>query len=238
MQAPGRHGLASQSKRSDLVQKSTDHRHHRSGWRLPGRIPAGQRLRSPRRKAPRVVLQHGPHRPPVPGSARDRRADVPALRRPDGFHQHHSHHPGGAAGRDLQSRGAEPCRRVVRDARIHGECGCRWHIAGTRGHSPSRAGKKDPLLPGLDVRTLRQGRRDAAIGDDPVLPALAICRGQDLRLLDNRQLPRSLRPVRLQRHSLQPRVADSRRDLRHPARSPAHWPVSASDFRTASTSAT
>ena len=43
--------------------------------------------------------------------------------------------------------------------------------------------------------------------------------------LDRRQLPRSLRHVRLQRHPLQPRVAHARRDLRHPqdhARAGAH----------------
>jgi hypothetical protein len=42
----------------------------------------------------------------------------------------------------------------------------------------------------------------------------ALCGGQALRLLDHRQLPRGLRPVRLQRHPLQPREPAARRDLR------------------------
>ena len=48
----------------------------------------------------------------------------------------------------------------------------------------------------------------------PVLSALALWRGQGVRLLDHGQLPRGLRPVRLQRHPVQSRVADAGRDLR------------------------
>ena len=47
------------------------------------------------------------------------------------------------------------------------------------------------------------------------LSALALRRGEALRLLDHGQLPRGLRHVRLQRHPVQPRVAAPRRDLRH-----------------------
>ena len=57
-------------------------------------------------------------------------------------------------------------------------------------------------------------RRDAATRDDAVLSALAVRGCEGLRLLDHGQLSRSLRPVRLQRHPLQPRVARARRDLR------------------------
>ena len=53
------------------------------------------------------------------------------------------------------------------------------------------------------------------------------CR-QGLRPLDDGQLPRGLRPVRRQRHPLQPRVAPPRRDVRHaqdhPGRSPRSSP--------------
>ena len=41
----------------------------------------------------------------------------PALRRPDGFDQPDPHHPGGAAGRDLQPRRAKPRRRCRSRAR-------------------------------------------------------------------------------------------------------------------------
>ena len=51
--------------------------------------------------------------------------------------------------------------------------------------------------------------------DDALLSALAVRRGEGLCLLDHGQLPRGVRHVRLQRHSLQSRVADPRRDLRH-----------------------
>ena len=52
--------------------------------------------------------------------------------------------------------------------------------------------------------------------DDAVLPALAVRRGQGLRLLGDQELPRGLRHVRGQRHPLQPRVAAARRDVRDP----------------------
>ena len=58
--------------------------------------------------------------------------------------------------------------------------------------------------------------RDPATRDDAVLPALALRRRQALRLLDHRQLPRGLRPLRRKRHPLQPREPTARRDLRHP----------------------
>ena len=56
---------------------------------------------------------------------------------------------------------------------------------------------------------------NAAEGDHAVPPALAVRRGQALRLLDHRQLSRGVRHLRVQRHPVQPRVAGARRDLRH-----------------------
>ena len=49
-----------------------------------------------------------------------------------------------------------------------------------------------------------------------LLPPLPLRRGQGLRPLDHRQLPRVLRPVRLLGHPLQPRVAPPRPGVRHP----------------------
>ena len=71
------------------------------------------------------------------------------------------------------------------------------------------------LLPGLDLGALRQGAGGAAERDDAVLSALALRRRQALRLLDHGELPRGLRHARLERHPVQPRKPDARRDLRH-----------------------
>ena len=50
--------------------------------------------------------------------------------------------------------------------------------------------QQDALLSGLDLRDVRQGAGDSAEGDDAVLSALALRRGQGLRVLDHGQLPR------------------------------------------------
>jgi GDPmannose 4,6-dehydratase len=97
-------------------------------------------------------------------------------------------------------------------------------LAAARGHPHPRAGEEDPLLPGIHLRAVRQGAGDAAEGDHAVLPALALRRRQALRLLDHGQLPRGLRHLRLQRHPVQPREPDPRRDLRHPQDHPRHRP--------------
>ncbi len=81
--------------------------------------------------------------------------------------------------------------------------------------SASSASRTDALLPGLHLRDVRQGAGDAAARDHALLPALALRRRQALCLLDHGELPRGLRHLRLQRHPVQPRVADPRRDLRH-----------------------
>ena len=52
------------------------------------------------------------------------------------------------------------------------------------------------LLPGLLERDVRQGARGPADRDDALLPALALWRGEGLRPLHHRQLPRVLRPAR------------------------------------------
>src|SRR5262249_22614489 len=84
-----------------------------------------------------------------------------------------------------------------------------------RGDTGARARAADAVLPGLDLRALRPGARDAAEGDDAFLSPLAVRGGEALRLLDHGQLPRGLWPVCVQWDPVQPRVADSRRNLRH-----------------------
>ena len=77
-------------------------------------------------------------------------------------------------------------------------------------------GARRALLPGLDLGALRPGAGGAAARDDAVLSAQPLCGGQALRLLDHGELPRGLRHARLERHPVQPREPDPRRDLRHP----------------------
>ena len=198
-----------------------------------------ERLRSPRRQAPLVLVQHRPHRSPVPGPARSGRAHAPALRRPDRFDQPDPHHPAGAAGRNLQPRGAKPRRGVVRDARIHREFRCARHAAHPRsdphpGARRRRRASTRPRPPRCSARCRKFRRR----GNHAFLPALALWRGEALRLLDHGQLSRGVWHVRLQRHPLQPRIADPRRNLRDAqdhARPGAH---PARDWKTACISAT
>ena len=161
-------------------------------------------------------VQHHAHRPPVPGSARAERAtstlhygDLTDSSQPD------PHRAAGAARRDLQPGRAEPRGGELRGARVHRQRRRHGHAAAARGHPHPRAGEEDALLPGLHLRAVWPGAGDAAEGDDAVLSAQPLCRGQALRLLDHRQLPRGLRHLRLQRHPLQPREPAARRDLRH-----------------------
>ena len=93
-----------------------------------------------------VAVQHRPHRPPVPGSARARTSgfilhygDLTDSTQPD------PHRAAGAARRDLQPRRAEPCGGVVRGAGVHGErrrrsarCGC-WRRSASSGWRRRRA---------------------------------------------------------------------------------------------------
>ena len=69
--------------------------------------------------------------------------------------------------------------------------------------------------------------------DHAVLSALALCRGQALRLLDHGELPRGLRHARLQRHPVQPRKPDARRNLRHAQDHPRRRRASSSASTTA-----
>ena len=119
---------------------------------------------------------------------------------------------GGAARRGLQPRRAELRADLLEaagaDGRVHGR---RRHAA-ARGDPPRRS--RHPLLPGLVLGDVRQGARDAAERGDAVLPALPVRRGQGLRALHHRQLPRVVRPVRGLGHPLQPRVAAARARVR------------------------
>ena len=80
---------------------------------------------------------------------------IVALRRYDRRDQPDPHRPGDAARRDLQSRRPITCAGFVRDGRIHRQRRRARHAAPARGDPAAQTGREMPLLPGLDVRTLR-----------------------------------------------------------------------------------
>ena len=59
---------------------------------------------------------------------------------------------------------------------------------------------------------------------DSLLSSVTLWMRQALRPLDHHQLPRILRPVCLQRHHVQPRVAHAWRNLCYPQSDPGHGP--------------
>ena len=63
--------------------------------------------------------------------------------------------------------------------------------------------KADALLPGFNLRTLWKGSRGSTNGDDAFLSSLALCGREALRVLDHRELSRSLRNARLEWDSVQ-----------------------------------
>ena len=140
----------------------------------------------------------------------------PALRRPDRCHQPDPHRAGNPARRDLQSRRAEPRPGQLRDAGIHRQRRCARHAAPARGDPHSRARKTVRFYQASTSELYGMRPGDPAERDHTVLSALALRRRQALCLLDHGELPRGLRHARLQRHPVQPREPDARRDLRHP----------------------
>ena len=84
------------------------------------------------------------------------------------------------------------------------------------------------------VGDVRQGARDAADRDDAVPPALAVRLRQGVRPRHHGQLPRELRPVRLQRASCSTTRARAAASSSSPARSPTPPPASSSACSTRS----
>ena len=205
----GRHILT--THRQDGVpergQARLHHRYHGPGRLVPHRAAAREGLRGARPRPPRLDDQPGPdrpHREPAP---------APALRRPHRRGQPGQPDPRDRAARGLQPRRPEPRQGVLRDARVHRLDRRHRRAAAARGDPRGR--DRLPLLPGLDVGDVR--RQPAAAGRaDAVPPALAVRRGEALRALGDRQLPRGLRPVRGVGDSVQPRVTEARRELRDP----------------------
>ena len=130
-------------------------------------------------------------------------------------------------------RGLQPGRAVVR-AHLVAAAGAHRRVHGPGRHPPARrhpAGRpRRPLLPGLVQRDVRQGAGDAAERAHAVLPAQPLRRGQGLRPLHHRQLPRELRPVRLLGHPVQPRIAAPRSGVRDAQDHATAWPGSSSGW--------
>ena len=174
------------------------HRNHRTGRLLPRRAPAREGLRGARHGAPLLDGEVRPHRPHQgPGHAapgRPARSSLPD-RRAEGVQ----------ARRDLQPRRDELRRAELDPADADRGVHRRRRHARPRGDARGVPG--GPLLPGVELGDVRHGPGDAADREDPLLPALAVRRGEGLRPLDHGELPRVLRPFRLLRHTLQPRIS-------------------------------
>src|SRR2546430_1711350 len=182
-----------------------DHRHHGPGWLVPGRAVARQRLRRGGRRASHVPrLLRADRAPARPREHRPRGPPGPAL-----AHVRGTRRP---AGRSLQPGRPEFRPHVLDPARVDRRVHGARRDAAARGRPPRAP--DGAVLPGELVRDVRQGSGDAAARDDALLPALALRRGQGVRPLDHGQLPGVLRPVRRQRHPLQPRVPPARARVR------------------------
>jgi GDPmannose 4,6-dehydratase len=102
-----------------------------------------------------------------------RPCDVPALRRHDGCDQPDPADAVHPAGRDLQSRRAEPCQVSFETPEYTANADAHGHAAAAGGDPHPRADQgQDAVLPGLDLGALRQGAGSAAERDDAVLSAL------------------------------------------------------------------
>ena len=172
-------------------QAGTDHRHHRSGRLLPGRAAAAKGYevhgiirRSSSFQHGRIDhLYHDPHE--------TRRAAYAALRRP---------RPTRSGLVELHQRRSSPTRSTTSRAQSHvavsfempeytADADGDGHAAAARGHPARRLA--DPLLPGWQLRDVREGAsRPPQTRDDAVLSAQPVRRRQGLRPLDDRQLPR------------------------------------------------
>ena len=89
-------------------------------------------------------------------------------------------------------------------------------LAPARSDPHPAARGKGALLSGLDLRALRQRARRRRTRRRRSTPRSPYARRQALCLLDHRELPRGLRHPCLQRHPVQSRKPDPRRNLRHP----------------------
>ena len=153
-------------------------------------------------------LYQDPHEQGVPFSL--------ALWRYDRRDQPDPHRPGNAARRNLQSGRPKPRaglvsrrRNIPRMPTRSARCVCSRRSEFSAVRSKTRFYQASTSELYGKVQEMPQKRNDA------VLSALALCGGQALCLLDHGQLSRGLRHACLERHSVQSREPDPRRNIRH-----------------------
>ena len=148
----------------------------------------------------------------APARARPRERREPDRRRRAGLERGVAQHPRQQGPRGLQPGRPVLRRHVVAAAGAHGE------FTGVGAANVLEAIRlTDPAIRFYQASSSEmfgKCRPSAAERDDAVLPAQPVRRGQGLRPLDHGQLPRELRPVRLHRHPVQPRVAAPRHRVR------------------------
>ncbi len=110
----------------------------------------------------------------------------------------------GAAAGGLQPGGTELRRGLLEPAGDHRRRRRPGRDPPARGDPPVQPG--NALLPGFHQRDVWPDPGRAPGREHAVLPAQPLRRGQALWPLDHRQLSRELRPARLQRHPVQPRI--------------------------------
>src|SRR6266849_5362826 len=114
---------------------------------------------------------------------------------------------------EIYNLGAEPRGSLLRPARIHRRRRRPRNYAAAGGDSHQR--NLNAFLPGIDVKNVQplpsSPKRDHAFSS-----AQPVRGGEAVRALDDDQLPRGARPLRVQRNPVQPRVAAQRRELRDP----------------------
>ena len=188
--------------------KSTDHWHYRTGRLLSRRTAACQRLRSPWHHPPRQHFQHRPSGPiyPDPHAGQTRLflhygdlSDASALGRLLGEIQPE----------EIYNLAAQSHVRVSFDSpeyttRYH------RHRHGPPARSHPRNGFEPRFYQASSSEMFGKVQRSSADGDDAVLSAQPLRLRQSFLLLDHRQLSRSLRAARQQRHPVQPRIAAPR----------------------------
>ncbi len=182
------------------------HRDHRPGRLVPRRAPAREGL--PRRRHdPALEHRVGRADRPHPRPDRDSSRAISWTRRRS-WRRCAPSRPTEVYNLAAQSFVPDLLEPARPDRRVHGP----RRDPDARGDPPGRS--RDPLLPGLVERDVRQGPRGAPDGGDAVPSAQPVRRGQGLRPLPHGQLPRELRPLRRLRDPLQPRVAAPRPRVR------------------------
>ena len=204
-------------------QDRPDHRHHRPGRLVPGRAAA-------RARATRCTAWCAARRPSTPSGIDHIYQDPHEPNRR--LFLHYGDLTDGVALvnllRDMQPRrGLQPGRAVarpglVRRAGVHrrrhrasARCGC-WRRSGPAASTPGSTRR-----PPRRCSARRRRRRTSA---RPFHPRSPYGCAKVYALLGDGQLPRGVRPVRGQRHPVQPRVPAPRRDLRDPQDHPRGRP--------------